>query len=84
MSQPTPLDRAIEIAGGITKLARELALASHSVVDQWRRNRVPAEHCPRIEEVTGIRCEELRPDVRWGVLRQKPKRRSKSTQQVGG
>lgn len=33
--------------------------------------RVPAEYCPRIEEATGgaVRCEDLRPDVRWDVLR---------------
>lgn len=44
--------------------------------------RVPAEHCPAIERATRERaaaegdpslivtCEELRPDVAWGVLRE--------------
>lgn len=31
----------------------------------------PAEYCPDIERITGIRCEELRPDVDWAVLRGK-------------
>ena len=28
---------------------------------------MPAEHCPRIERITGgsVRCEDLRPDVEW-------------------
>lgn len=32
---------------------------------------VPAELCPAIERATGgrVRCEELRPDVAWDVLR---------------
>ena len=42
------------------------------VVHQWTKTRIPAEHCPAIERETGgvIRCEDLRPDVEWGVLRQ--------------
>lgn len=63
------LERAIAVAGGITAFARALKLSSHSVVQQWRINRVPAEHCPSIEGITGVRCEELRPDVSWAVLR---------------
>lgn len=32
---------------------------------------VPAERCPAIERATGgkVRCEDLRPDVPWDVLR---------------
>jgi len=35
------------------------------------RRRVPAERCPEIERATGgkVRCEDLRPDVAWDVLR---------------
>jgi DNA-binding transcriptional regulator YdaS (Cro superfamily) len=76
-----PLERAIDAAGGITRLAMALGLNSHAVINQWRLNRVPAEHCPAIEQFTRakaaeagdpsliVRCEELRPDVAWGVLR---------------
>jgi DNA-binding transcriptional regulator YdaS (Cro superfamily) len=63
------LERAIDAAGGLTALARLLGLKSHAVIHQWRLNRVPAEHCPSVEGATGVRCEELRPDVNWGVLR---------------
>lgn len=39
----------------------------------WKRGSrpVPAEHCPAIERATGgaVRCEDLRPDIDWGVLR---------------
>lgn len=68
-SQQTPLDRAISEAGGPTKLAKALGLSSHAVVYQWQMNRVPAERCPDLEALTGVRCEELRPDVNWAVLR---------------
>lgn len=69
----TPLNRAIREAGGISALARELGLSGHAVIHQWRINRVPAERCPAIEAATGglVRCEDLRPDVAWHVLRQK-------------
>lgn len=35
------------------------------------KKRVPAERCPQIERITGgaVRCEDLRPDVEWHVLR---------------
>jgi DNA-binding transcriptional regulator YdaS (Cro superfamily) len=70
MDKPnTPLERAITASGGITKLARALGLKSHAVINNWREARVPADWCPDIEGLTGIRCEELRPDVNWGVLR---------------
>lgn len=68
------LDRAIRLYGGITKLARDIPVASHSVINGWRRTRVPAEHAPRIEELTGVLCEELRPGVAWSVLRGKKRR----------
>ena len=81
-----PLERAIFAAEGITKLARDLGLKSHAVINQWRQNRVPAEHCPAIERYTReaaakkgdvsliVLCEELRSDVAWGVLREQAER----------
>jgi DNA-binding transcriptional regulator YdaS (Cro superfamily) len=71
----TGLERAIRLAGGITKLARDLDLSGHQVVYQWGRTRVPAEYCPRIEELFGVRCEDLRPDINWSVLRRRARRR---------
>lgn len=67
----TPLERAIDAAGGTAALASAIGVAS-SAPSMWKsRGNVPAEHCPAIERATGgaVRCEELRPDVPWGVLR---------------
>ena len=81
-TQREALERAIETLGGITKMALAIGVNSHAVIDQWRRNRVPAEHCPTIERSTRERaaesgdaslvvtCEELRPDIEWSVLRE--------------
>ncbi len=43
------------------------------LLSQWANGvrRTPAERCPAIERATGglVRCEDLRPDVEWSVLR---------------
>ena len=42
-------------------------------VNQWISGErpIPAEQCPAIERATNgqVKCEELRPDVDWAVLR---------------
>ena len=63
------LDLAAKHLGGISALAKALE-RTPAAVHQWRHNGVPAEHCPVIERLTGVRCEALRPDVEWAVLRQ--------------
>lgn len=60
---------ACKVVGGFSALARILQITP-AAVHQWRHNGVPAELCPVIERLTGVRCEDLRPDVEWGVLRQ--------------
>lgn len=63
------LERAIERAGGPVKLAGALGVSSN-LPNMWKvRGKVPADYCPAIERETGVTCEELRPDVAWGVLR---------------
>ncbi len=45
---------------------------SPQAVNKWIvRNSPPAERCPDIERATNgaVRCEDLRPDVDWSVLR---------------
>lgn len=70
MAEKTPIERAFAEVGGMAQLARALK-RSRGAVNQWKgENRVPAEMCPEIERLTGVRCEELRPDVAWGVLRE--------------
>jgi DNA-binding transcriptional regulator YdaS (Cro superfamily) len=67
-----PIDVASEIVGSQTLLAAALGVTK-GAVPQWRTEgrRVPAEHCPSIERLTGgrVRCEDLRPDIDWAVLR---------------
>ena len=70
MSQ-SPFERACQSVGGLVKLAGLLGKKKQTV--SHYRNRVPAEVCPLIEKHTGVKCEELRPDVEWGVLRRKTK-----------
>ncbi|MBP6897323.1 MAG: helix-turn-helix domain-containing protein [Pseudacidovorax sp.] len=67
-----PVDRAAKCVGSQSALAVALGV-NKTAVSQWKEKgrRVPAEHCPRIERLTAgaVRCEELRPDVAWDVLR---------------
>jgi DNA-binding transcriptional regulator YdaS (Cro superfamily) len=66
-------EKAIQLLGGPTKAAVVLNVPDHryQTVQSWIRTRVPAEWCPTIERATGgqVRCEDLRPDVAWEVLR---------------
>jgi DNA-binding transcriptional regulator YdaS (Cro superfamily) len=59
------LDRAIDIAGGVVKLAKAVGVVQ-AAVSNWRARggTVPVEHCIAIERVTSgqVRCEQLRPD----------------------
>lgn len=67
------LMRAIEVHG-LAELARRLDV-SYQLIQGWakedRKFATPAEYCPLIEKATKgvVRCEELRPDVEWAVLR---------------
>jgi DNA-binding transcriptional regulator YdaS (Cro superfamily) len=66
--------RACEAAKGSSRLAQLLTARGRKVskasISRWKKERVPAEYCPDIEALTGVKCEELRPDVNWAVLRQ--------------
>jgi len=57
------------------EFARKMGVTS-GAVSQWVSglSAVSAERCPAIEAVTNglVRCEELRPDVAWAVLRGAP------------
>lgn len=58
--------------GRQSALARAVGVDSQ-LVWQWARGvrQVPADRCPAIERATAgvVRCEDLRPDIEWGVLR---------------
>jgi DNA-binding transcriptional regulator YdaS (Cro superfamily) len=67
-----PIQRAISHFGSQAAMAARLEV-SQPTISEWLRGdrRVPAERCPQIERATegAVRCEELRPDVAWDVLR---------------
>lgn len=69
------LSEAVASAGGPGEVAKGLtALLKYTITPQvignWiARGRVPAERCPDLEKLYGIRCERIRPDVNWGYLR---------------
>lgn len=62
--------------GSITNLAKQIGIKP-SIVSFWvgRKRQVPIKRCPEIERITKgkVACEELRPDVNWGVLRNSKK-----------
>jgi DNA-binding transcriptional regulator YdaS (Cro superfamily) len=68
------LNKAIQISGSQSALARKMGIKQGYVGNWLRSGRVPVERCIQIESVTGgaVRCEELRPDIDWAVLRNKP------------
>ena len=68
---------------GLTRLARELGLRPQAV-SNWRSRGVPAEYCPANERATQgrVRCEDVRPDVDWSVLRHDCAAQETDTQEV--
>ena len=78
---------AASAVGGKAQLARLLNVTP-ATVSQWvtETRPIPAERCPQIELVTGgvVRCEDLRPDVNWAVLRESAKAPSDTDPAVAG
>jgi DNA-binding transcriptional regulator YdaS (Cro superfamily) len=78
------IERAIKCFGSQSAMAAVLGVKQPTVSEWLRGDRqVPAERCLLIERETTARgapvlCEELRPDMQWGVLRQSKPRRTKS------
>jgi DNA-binding transcriptional regulator YdaS (Cro superfamily) len=77
MKTPNPhpgapaLRDAIEKAGGLTKLAELLGEGTKSqTIANWMTRGVPLERCVLIEKVTGVRCEDLNPDIDWKTMRE--------------
>jgi len=55
-------------------IAAKFGVSQQAITNWLARDSIPAEKCPDIEQLTGIRCEDLRPDINWDVLRQKVSR----------
>lgn len=72
--------------GNARRLSQKLGI-SQVMVSMWNTGSraVPAERCPAIEQATGglVRCEDLRPDVAWSVLRQAPNSGAPAAQAAG-
>ncbi|MBB2981783.1 transcriptional regulator [Paraburkholderia tropica] len=79
------LERAIAKFDSLAAMARALGLSGYQVIQEWRRQcRVPAEHCPQVERMTGEPCEELNPKVDWAYVRSAPGPSLKETAQKEG
>lgn len=74
------LQKAVGIMGGQAATARALTTPERKLAQahiwNWLNSKSPdqtppAEYCPAIERATDgrVRCEDLRPDVDWAVLR---------------
>jgi len=67
------LDAYLQEVEPAIALAKKIGVAA-PLISQWRTGarRVPADRCPEVERATDgrVRCEDLRPDVDWGYLRQ--------------
>ena len=62
MSSMKALQQAMKAAGGVSQLARYLG---RDVIEVAKWNEAPLRFCYDIEQMTGVTCEELRPDVLW-------------------
>jgi DNA-binding transcriptional regulator YdaS (Cro superfamily) len=60
MKMKTGLQKAVEIMGGYKPLAAQLGI-DRNAIRRWRA--VPARWIIRIEHLTGVPREELRPDL---------------------
>jgi DNA-binding transcriptional regulator YdaS (Cro superfamily) len=70
------LDKAARVLGGQAAMADILGYADRRGVWPYfvTDRKFPAEHCPVIERETlargdVVKCEELRPDMAWAVVR---------------
>lgn len=64
MSEPSGLDKAIELAGGVGELAKRINV-SPQTVSNWRRRGTPAVKVPEVvRAVDGkVGGHEIRPDL---------------------
>jgi DNA-binding transcriptional regulator YdaS (Cro superfamily) len=72
MEHKSPVVQAIELAGGLSRLAALIGVKPPTV-HEWKtgERQVPAERCMEIEAAVkgGVTCEQLRPDLKWHVVR---------------
>lgn len=61
----TPIEKAVEILGSQSALARALKVSRMHVCTMVATGRVPAKQCKKIEKATDrqVTAEQLRPDI---------------------
>jgi DNA-binding transcriptional regulator YdaS (Cro superfamily) len=65
LAQDTAFRQAVTAAGGELLLAKAINVPGR-VLSWWLNQGQPASYaCIRIEDCTGVRCEDLRPDLYW-------------------
>ncbi|MCC6196770.1 MAG: helix-turn-helix domain-containing protein [Burkholderiales bacterium] len=76
--ETSAIERAVQLAGGQTELARMLGV-TQGMVWQWAngRRQVAAERVLAIEAATGVSRHDLRPDI-YPFHERKPLRREAS------
>ncbi len=74
---PHPLEAAAHVFGSEAALARAIGVA-RGALNQWKKagREVPAKYAPKIEILTGVRCELLCPSVNWAAIRTIGRRRA--------
>ncbi|NHQ83190.1 helix-turn-helix domain-containing protein [Chromobacterium vaccinii] len=61
----------IRACGGASKIAQARGVRPSAVNNWTLRRQIPADCCPSLERLSlgRYRCEQMRPDVEWSVLR---------------
>lgn len=65
----------VQALGGPAAIGRHLGIRCQAVSLWIRKDRIPAERVPDLEHLAreqgvALRAEQMRPDVRWSVLRE--------------
>ena len=70
ISPKEALEKAVEIAGSKSALARNLGITPWAL-SKWNFDKIPKERCLAIEELTcsKVKAEQLRPDINWEFIR---------------
>jgi len=55
----------VAVAGSFAKLQSLIGASTRQQIHNWTTRGVPLKYCRPIEEATGVKREELRPDFRW-------------------